>query len=158
MKQKVKIFLLPGELHISREPALISTLLGSCVAVTLFNYKLKCGGMNHFMLPACPEGGTCSGKHGDYSTQMLIETMLSYDNSIKHIEACVFGGANVNDYLAFGKGIGAKNIIAAGEILKRYNIKISKKAIGGTFGRKIYFNTDTGEFDIKKIQNSTVTQ
>lgn len=150
-----KIFLLPGEAYVSREPVEIATLLGSCVAVCLFNQKLALGGMNHFMLPRAQAGSKPSGKHGDYSTEMLIQAMLSYDDTPGNIKAFMLGGANVTGHLAVGEGIGANNIIVARDIVEKYRIPILHKDIGGQFGRKVHFKTWSGELDVRRIEKSS---
>ena len=62
-----KRFILPGELCIEKEPVEIGTLLGSCVAVCLFNRKYGFGGMNHYMLAQARPDERPTGKHGDHS-------------------------------------------------------------------------------------------
>lgn len=157
MEQK-RVFLLPGELYISREPALISTILGSCVGVVLFNRKHKFGGMNHFMLPQANNGDIPNGKHGDYSTEMLIKMMLAEDSNIGNLEASILGGGNVNGHLSVGTGIGANNIVVANNIVKKFNIWISGENVGGDFGRKVHFNNSTGEMQVNRIQKSIFTE
>lgn len=151
-------YLLPGELCVSREPARIDTLLGSCVAVCLFNRKLKFGGMNHYMLPTAPQGTVSSGKHGDYSTRILIKKMLSFDSNVQNIDAMVFGGGNVTGHLAIGEGIGAKNIVLARDLLQQFNIRVIKKELGGNYGRKVFFENWTGKVETRRIEKSIHTQ
>lgn len=149
-----KVFLLPGELYVSNEPTVIATLLGSCVAVCLFNRVLKFGGMNHFMLPYVAGNEVPSGKYGDYSTETLIKMMLVYDNNIGNLEASIIGGGSVNGHLSMGETISANNIIVARDIVEKSKIPIINKNIGGNFGRKLYFNNWTGELEVKKIEKS----
>ncbi|MBU1086734.1 MAG: response regulator [Candidatus Omnitrophica bacterium] len=146
-----KVFLLPGELCVSKEPVQIGTILGSCVGVCLFNRKRGFGGMNHFMIPLCSAGNVPSGKYGDYSMEVLINMMLAIDSNVQNIEATILGGASVMGHLSVGKGIAAKNIVIAHEILNKYGIKIIHKNIGGDVGRKVFFNNWNGEFKVTKI-------
>ena len=134
--QNKKIFLLPGELHCSREPIEYTTLLGSCVAVCLYNRKLHFGGMNHFMLSHPPEDETPCGKYGDYSTELLIRMMKKEDLNLTNIDATVIGGGNVTGHLTMGTGIGANNIIMARDILNNYNLRIVNTSTGSDFVRK----------------------
>lgn len=156
--QANKVFLLPGELCVSKEPTEIATLLGSCVAVCLFNRKFGFGGMNHFMLSKTPIGDSPSTKHGDYSTKMLIKMMLSCDDSIPNLEATILGGGNVTGHLNVGKGIGANNIICARDVLEEHKIQVVNKSIGGDFGRKVYFKNWTGMIEVRKIEKSSQTR
>lgn len=147
-----KVFLLPGELCVSKDPITIATLLGSCVAVVLYNRKQKCAGMNHFVTTTPQDGQTPSGKYGDYATKMIIKKMMSYDSNIKNIEASLFGGARMFD--TGHSEIGYKNIIMAEEILKQYGIRVISKNVSGNLGRKIFLNTLTGEVEERKIRKS----
>ena len=45
----------PGELRLSREPAILGTILGSCVGVTFWSERLRVGALCHGVLPRCPE-------------------------------------------------------------------------------------------------------
>jgi two-component system chemotaxis response regulator CheB len=153
-----RVFILPGELCVSREPVEIATLLGSCVAVCLFNRKYKFGGMNHYMLPRPPAGVSPCGKHGDYSIDLLIKMMLSHDDVITNLDATILGGANVTGHLNVGTGIGANNIIMARDTLARHRISVVGKSIGGENGLKVYFKSWTGEIEARKIEKSSQTQ
>ena len=157
-----KIFLLPGELCVEQAPTAISTLLGSCVAVCLYNKRLKFGGMNHFMLPSVRKDEAPSGKYGDYSTKQLLEKMLAIDANKNHIEASIIGGGAVTGHLGnvvgVGVSIGANNIIMARNILQEQKIAVVQKSIGSDHGRKVCFHTWNGEIQIRKIQKSVQTK
>lgn len=157
--QKNDVFLLPGESCVSKEPAKIATLLGSCVAVCLFNKRFKMGGMNHFMLATSSRADDVPcGRHGDHSTRALIKAMQAYDPLISNIEAHVVGGGSVTSHLTLGMGIGARNIVMAKDILKEYGIPVKSSNVGGDFGRKLYFQTDTGEIVVRKIERSEISK
>jgi len=153
-----QIFLLPGELYVTREPITIATLLGSCVAICLYNRRYNFGGMNHYMLASAPAGEVPSLRHGDYSSEMLIDMMRREDGILGNLEAFVIGGGKVTGHLSVGRGIGAANIAAAKEILEKNNIRIAKTSIGGDFGRKVHFQSWDGQIDIRKIQKSAVAK
>jgi len=155
--EKKRIFVLPGEIAITKQPAIIATLLGSCVAVCLYNRKLRFGGMNHFMLPS---GGSKEmlGKYGDVSTTKLIESMLKADPKVGNIQAKVYGGGAVVGHLSSGMDIGKRNIQVAFEILKKYDIQVMENKTGGDSGRKIFFDNQTGDVDMKIIVKSDLTK
>ncbi|HEB72351.1 MAG TPA: response regulator [Nitrospirae bacterium] len=154
--EKKKIFVLPGEIALTKQSAEISTLLGSCVAVCLYNKKLKFGGMNHFMLST---GGNKSmaGKYGDYSTRKLIDSMLRVDGNVNNLEASVYGGGAVVGHLSAGFNIGEKNIKIAVDILRERKIKIKTQKTGGDSGMKVYFNNHTGSIEVRMILKSELT-
>jgi chemotaxis receptor (MCP) glutamine deamidase CheD/CheY-like chemotaxis protein len=147
-------FILPGELCVDKEPVEIATLLGSCVAVCLFNKKYSFGGMNHYMLSQARADERPSGKHGDHSIRTLIKMMLSYDADSRNLQAQVFGGGNVTEALAQGVSIGANNIVIARTVLDEHKIPIVKRDVGGQHGRKIHFENWTGNVTVRRIEKS----
>ncbi len=154
MENVQKVFLLPGELNISKKPVEMSTILGSCVAVTLFNKRHKFGGMNHYMLPHNPAGGTANAKYGDYSINSLIKMMLAADPVKGNIQAMVLGGGHVVGHLNSGFGVADRNIAVAFEVLREHNIDIIKRDIGGDRGRKVVYKNWTNEVSVRKIEKS----
>jgi chemotaxis protein CheD len=142
--------LFPGQLVISYVPTLISTVLGSCVAVCLWDKSIHVGGMNHYLLPGSKEE-VSNPDRGWSATRMLIRSILNRQASIDNLEAKVFGGCNSlyqnNDLYK----IGERNIAIAMEVLKEFDIKVSAQHVGGTQGRKIVFNTSTGKVRMRLL-------
>ena len=71
-----------GGVHASSEPTLIKTLLGSCVAVCLWDPRVQVGGMNHFLLPdGDPDGPRDEAtRFGAHAMDCLVGEMLKLDN------------------------------------------------------------------------------
>lgn len=147
-------FIHVGQIHIDTAPAAISTVLGSCVAVCLFDPKLEIGGMNHYLLPFWNGNGLQSPKFGNISIPKLIEQMTQKGSDLKHLEAKIFGGASMNIGGSEAMLIGEKNILVAREILKEYNIAIIAEDIGGQYGRKIQFDIGRGKVLMKYATKS----
>jgi chemotaxis receptor (MCP) glutamine deamidase CheD len=84
---RTKVYLLPGELHASAEQCQVTTILGSCVSVCLWDQKLRIGGMNHFLLPMWREGGGRSNRFGDLAVRELLERMLRLGSQRKNLQA-----------------------------------------------------------------------
>lgn len=142
-------FIHVGEIYIGAKPTEINTILGSCVAVCLYDSMQQVGGMNHYLVPLWNENGLQSPKYGNISIPRLIDSMLNIGCNIKDIEAKVFGGANVIDVSSHDMMIGRKNILIASEILREYGIKITAKDVGGDKGRRIMMRSDTGKIFLK---------
>ena len=152
-------FLFPGELFFSPEPYKITTLLGSCVSVVLFNTKYKCGGMNHYLLPDTVDvANKTDNKYGVYAINNLINQMLKVDSNISNYEAKIFGGNRViNNVGLYEYDIGGKNIALAKKMLKQFGIFISCEYVDNDFGIKIHYFNFTGRVLVAKIQNSLRT-
>lgn len=147
-------FIHVGQIHVDIAPAAISTVLGSCVSVCLYDSKLGIGGMNHYLLPFWNGNGLQSPKFGNISIPKLIDLMISNGSTVKTMEAKIFGGASMNISGSEAMMIGEKNILVAREILKEYRIPVVAEDIGGQNGRKIQFNLERGKVLMKYASRS----
>jgi chemotaxis protein CheD len=144
-------YLYQSNLFVSKKPFQIQTILGSCVAVCLFDHRNKFGGMNHFMVPLWNGVGLASPKYGNIAVDSLIENMLAIGSQKKDIIAKVFGGANQFDYKNDVLAVGARNIQVAKTMLESHRITIVSESLGGIQGRKILFDTSNGQVLMKYI-------
>ena len=145
MDIKRDYFLNPGELIVSIEPSLITTVLGSCISVCLYDTQFKIGGMNHFMLPIGSTYPENSLRFGSVAIPRIIEKIAYRTGGKKHLVAKVYGGS---DTFNSTYQIGRKNIDLALNILKEHHIKIEDMDVGGPICRKIKFNTYTNEVQL----------
>lgn len=143
-------FLQPGFIYLPLVPTVISAVLGSCVAVCLFDPKHKTGGMNHFRLPESPGGMKRTSLYGDIATRTLIKMMLAEGSKIKDLEAQIIGGAMNQEIM--NEDVGAENIRVARGILKKAGIRIASEDIGGEKGRKVVFDTSTNTTAVIKVE------
>jgi two-component system chemotaxis response regulator CheB len=150
-----RVFILPGEYFISKQPHIISTLLGSCVAVCLYHPAQKFGGMNHYMLPSSPNKER-SGKYGDYAIAVLLQFMQRTLGSLNGLQAIVSGGAKVIDSISKGQEIGKRNIEIAREILHKKGVPIIKENVGGLVGLKLHYQNWDNRLTIEEMDNSTM--
>jgi chemotaxis protein CheD len=151
MKKRISIHI--GGLYASNEPAVIETLLGSCVAVCLFDPIAQIGGMNHILLP-----GKADLKHFDNvaryainAMELLINRVLNLGGKRQHMVAKVFGGAHVLPAISPENGMGGKNAEFVLEFLQMEAITVVSQNLGGHDTRRIYFHTDTGDVFLKRI-------
>jgi chemotaxis protein CheD len=145
-----KVFVLSEQVIVTPEPRELVTILGSCVAVCLWDRVNKIGGMNHFLLPETVNKSN-SLKGGIASTRLLIKLMLSKSPNPKNIDARVFGGANRFFKEESFLHVGLQNVEAAKNVLFEAGIPIFYHDTGGELGRKIYFNTFTGKIRLIRI-------
>jgi chemotaxis protein CheD len=143
-------FLKPGYIYLPTEPTVVSTVLGSCVAVILWDRKRKAGGVNHFQLPTCKDAGQPTARFGDASTGMLIRMMIEDGSRKKHLEAQIFGGA-YNRAIS-SRNVGEENILTARRVLARHGIRIVSEDVGGERGRKIVYDAVLNEVAVLKVE------
>ncbi len=151
--EKKRVFILPGEMVVIRQPAVIATLLGSCVAVCLYSKGGNGGAMNHFMLPGGSNEGMLA-KYGDYATEKLIEQFAKIEPDRANWVAKMYGGGAVVGHLNTGFKVGDRNIEVARKILSAKGIRITYEEVGGDQGRKIFFDNATGDIEVRLIQKS----
>lgn len=147
-------FLYPAALFASQKPYQINTILGSCVAVCFWDPILRVGGMCHYMLPYWNGNGLASPKYGNIAVEKLLEKMISFGSKKSNLVAKVFGGGEVIETKSQQFHIGERNIQFAWEQLKELNIQVVSSSVGGKNGRKIIFNTETGEVKQRYVVNS----
>jgi chemotaxis protein CheD len=141
------LFLDPGEYAATREDIIISTLLGSCIAVVLHDSRLKIGGMNHFMLPGKIEDNierSEKGRYGMTAIELLVNELFKRGSRKSDLEAKIFGGASVlhlmnSDIVT----IGSDNVKFARKYLEIEKIPIISSSVGGRAGRRILYFPQT---------------
>ncbi len=146
------VFLMQDTIYCAPEPTWIATVLGSCVAVCLWDAARHCGGMNHYLLPRCnvPEP---SARYGDVAVDLLVEGMLGMGCRVGNLQAKIFGGAAVLPYGAVADTVGDGNVRVAREILARWRIPIVVSRTGGTNGLQVRFDTESGDVLIRGISS-----
>jgi chemotaxis protein CheD len=147
-------YLFPATIYVSKEPCLISTILGSCVSVCLWDTELKYGGINHFMLPLWNGKGLASPKYGNIAINKLYERMLELGCNKKNLIAKVFGGGDILQTTSYQFNIGSRNIEIANDYIKELNIQLAGISVGGINGRKIIFDTHKGTVIQRYIEKS----
>lgn len=148
-------FLYPAAIFASNKPFIVHTILGSCVSVCFWDSKLKVGGMCHYMLPYWNGEGLASPKYGNIAIEKLLEKMYSYGCQKKNIAAKVFGGGEVIETRNPQFHIGQRNIELAWVQLKELKINVVSSSVGGKNGRKIIFNTETGEVKQRYVKGQS---
>ncbi|UQZ88509.1 hypothetical protein C4J81_04530 [Deltaproteobacteria bacterium Smac51] len=140
----------PGGIFALGEPAMVSTVLGTCVAVCLHDRRLKIGGMNHFLYPKTKAfGGRPTVEYANVAIPALIKLMQKQGSRIEDIEAQIFGGGEAAGMISSGN-IGDKNIKMARKLLKKSGIKVVSEDVGGLKGRRLIFHTGTNEALVMK--------
>jgi chemotaxis protein CheD len=142
--ERQSAYLLPGELHVSGEPCQIRTILGSCVAICLWDSRERAGGMNHFLLPASRQGQPASKRFADVATNVLLEKLRLLGCRPASLRAKIFGGSAMFQNRNRLAVLGTQNVAAALHLMKCAGIPVDVQETGGTRGRKIIFNTDDG--------------
>jgi chemotaxis protein CheD len=140
-ERKFNVF--QGQYKVSNlENAVLSTLLGSCVAVCMYDPEAGVGGMNHFLVPGGQNrANERSLSHGSYSMELLINGLLKRCAERKRLIAKLFGGASV---MAGLSDVGKQNAEFARSFLATEDIHCVSESLGGKNARRINFWPCTG--------------
>ncbi len=155
-------YLTAGDLMICRTACEVTTVLGSCVAVTFFSAELGLGGICHAMLPeprATEDAEEASGperwKYVCFAVDELERCFESPGLPRSAVEVKLFGGARLQEgeWVAGRWGhVGAANVAVARALLEDAGFVVRAYDVGGTRGRKVVFNTRTGEVHVKLLK------
>ncbi|MBF0558651.1 MAG: chemotaxis protein CheD [Nitrospirae bacterium] len=148
---EVDYYLYPGLIFAQKEMCMVTTVLGSCVSVCLWDPVYNTGGINHYMLPLWNGEGLPSPKYGNIAIRKLIEKMMALGCRKENLKAKVFGGGAVLQTSGGLLNVGERNIILAEDILAEEKIPIISRDVGGSQGRKLIFCTGSGTVLVKKI-------
>ncbi len=147
-----KKYVFPGRLFVTAEPYAITTILGSCVAVCLWDPILRAGGVNHFLLPHWAGPGQSSARFGNQAMEQLTEETLALGSRRRDLQAKVFGGAHVLDQpQGDGRHLGTRNVEVAHQVLAREGIPVVAEDVGGKGGRKVIFHTIDGSVLLRRF-------
>ena len=123
-------FLYPGQVFVTRDPITISTILGSCAAVCLWDRHKRAGGMNHYLLPEGQDEGPNRLRYGNVANPELLKQVLALGCEIRNLQAKIFGGSS-----AFGvdpsQSVGSRNVELAESFLHvRGHSRSGKRSLG----------------------------
>lgn len=155
-----RVTIMPGEHHGTREERIIATLLGSCVAVAVYDPANRVGGMNHFMLPGAVGKQfylSDSGRYGMYAMDLLIGTLVKLGGKRQNFRAKVFGGGNVLKLNGDHKlKVAESNVRFAFEYLEAESIPVVSSDVGGTEGRQVLLFTASARVLVRKIRRDQI--
>ncbi len=150
--------ILPGEYYVTNQKEVISTVLGSCIAVCLRDPGTGVGGMNHFLLPAPGESADLNSEahYGLNAMELLINAIMKNGGQRQNFEAKVFGGGEVID--AVTTNIGKRNIDFVMNFLELEGINLAAKDVGRKSARSVFYAPYSGQAYVKRTLPSQVRE
>lgn len=145
-----------GQVAASAEAFELGTVLGSCVAVCLFDPIKQLGGMNHILLPGKALSGP-STRYGVHAMEILINDIMQLGGDRKRLVAKAFGGVNVIQELK-QTPIGDNNVKFVREFLATERIPLVAQRLGGSNAMIVQFRTDTGKAKVRHVDGSRMKQ
>jgi chemotaxis protein CheD len=151
------VFLQVGQVFSAGTPVVITTILGSCVGLCLWDPIRRSGGMAHYLVARWPGRGEASTRYGDVAIAQLVRSMGNLGSLPGDLRAKVFGGAHGLSKASAAVDIGTRNVAVAEEALAGLRIPIVSRDVGGNVGRKLLFRVDDGSAWVKRLSETTPT-
>jgi chemotaxis receptor (MCP) glutamine deamidase CheD len=148
---KPRHFLYPGQVFATRDPIVISTILGSCAAVCLWDRNKKAGGMNHYLLPEGLAEGPNRLRYGNVANPELLRQVLALGCEIRNLQAKVFGGSSAFA-VNLSQSVGTRNVDLAESFLRAAGIPVVEREVSGKHGRRLVFQVADGMTTIKSFE------
>jgi chemotaxis protein CheD len=145
------VFLEPGHVCLPVRPACVWAVTGAGVVMTIFDRKLKTGGMAHYSLP----GNSDKDRSPFYARPAIIglfRLLKENGSAPDNLVASLYGAAANPDAPGYVESRGRENVEAAREILAKLRVDLAGCDIGGHWGRKVAFHSGTGECIVVKTE------
>ena len=153
------VYVQPGESHLVTVPAIMRTVLGSCVGITFLIPRLGIGALCHPMLPICPANPStarclaANRRYVDFAIRDLGRQFDSLGATRSEVQVKLFGGGDVllvtNELSR--PTVGKLNCETAVRVLNEEGFNVVASSLGGTSGLNIQFNTETGEVLLRRL-------
>lgn len=151
-----RISIVQGEQTVVSEPnVVVTTVLGSCVAVCLQDSVARIGGMNHFLLgePSpdrpVPEGNLV--RYGVHAMELLINEMMKRGAARERLRAHLYGGATM---IAGLGSIGRENAAFARRFVETEGIPLGHVDLGGAHARRVEFMPYEGRARSRQVAHA----
>jgi chemotaxis protein CheD len=132
-------------------PGRLRTILGSCVAVCLWDARLGLGGMNHFLLPRSASAYVTSLRYGDMAMAELVNALSALGSRPSQLSARVYGGASVLAGLSDAWQLGERNVVFAMEWLTEAGIVVEARDVLGRLARRVEFDLTSGVSSVRLL-------
>jgi chemotaxis protein CheD len=152
----LEIFLQPGEFYFGEEKTRIRTLLGSCVAITLWHPRLRIGGMSHYMLPNRlhrKKDAPLDGRYADEVLEMFMRELRHSQTKPAEYQVKIFGGGRM--FAHMGKAghhvdISDRNVQIGRQLVAKHGFKLTAEDMGGDGHRNVVLDLWSGDVWVKK--------
>lgn len=146
-----KVIVRIADSAVVHNPAVLVTIVGSCVGIALRDPRAKIGALAHILLPSIDESKNKDVplKFADSAVEFTVNEMIKKGCSKKRIEAKIAGGASMFEFGLSSMKIGERNVEAVVNKLEEYNIPIIARDVGKNYGRTLEYHVETGILHVK---------
>ena len=146
-----------GAVEASRHPVLLHSVLGSCVAVCLFDPVTRVGGMNHILVPSSASDCQCGPRCGVHAMELLINAVMKQGGDRRRLVAKAFGAGNVMPIFSTPT-VGELNAKFVREFLRTERILLLAERLGGDQAVRVNFHTHSGRALVHTVDGSRLAK
>lgn len=149
------MMLMPGELFFGADVGCLRTLIGSCVAITLWHPRRRIGGMCHYLLPSRTRssGQPRDGKYGDEAVGMLVDALRRAGTQPQDYEAHLYGGADTMPGVERSmRYVGERNIETGWTLIDQFGFSLVGVDVGEDVPRVVLMNLRNGQVEMRRGQ------
>jgi chemotaxis protein CheD len=148
-----------ADMAVTRDGAIVTLGLGSCVAIVLHEAEAGVGGLAHILLPSktLARDRSNQAKFPETAVPLLLAKMAELGAARERVRARLVGGAAMFANLA-SSGVaqmGERNVLAAKEALKVARVPLVGEDTGLDYGRSVWFHLPEGRLEIRSVQRGT---
>ena len=147
-----EIILHPGELYFGAAPKRIRTVLGSCVAISVWHPQLRVGGLCHYLIATTgkPKEYLLDTKYAAVAGDQLIRHMTNHGR-LDAYQVSIWGGGDMNR-LPLTETVGFQNIAFARQWVEAHNLQLRHEDVGSDICRTLIFDLADGVCYLKKYR------
>lgn len=157
-RQVIDVFLTPGDFYFGDDYTRIRTVLGSCVAITLWHRTRRIGGMCHFMLPSRGQGrgSQLDGRYCDEAIALFLREMRRTRTAPRDFEVKLFGGGDMFPHRQRHLlDVGRRNAESGLELLIHHGFHVKARHLAGSGHRSVVFELWSGDVWMRHTEPAT---
>ena len=142
------VVLSAGDFYFGSGNTRISTLLGSCVSITLWHPRKHIGGMCHYMMTERTRAPNTAldGRYADEAFELFLQHVEQAGTRPSEYQAKLFSGANMfQEKDGSRMDIGARNVEYGHRLLTSRHIALIAEHVAGSGRRKLHFDLWSGD-------------
>ena len=148
----------PGGLWFGGGGGRVRTLLGSCIAVTLWHPTARVGGMCHYVVPTRPVGDAGAappGRYADEAFALLLERIRAAGTAPEEYQVKMFGGGSQFGAVSgLAMDVAGRNVDAGLRLLRGHGLVLTSMHLGGTGHRQVVLDTRSGDVWVRHVERT----
>jgi chemotaxis protein CheD len=149
MSQIIKVG--TADFKVAKAPVVLESQgIGSCVVTCLYDSTLKIGAVCHIILPTHSDDSNLNPRRfADTALPLVFAELERLGCQRARLVAYLVGGASMFQHLGdFINSIGSQNVTTVKQIITQRGIRIVGLDVGGTRGRNVILDLDSGKVTV----------